>query len=156
MVWTCNRLDLQTLGFQPVMPGNLPHHWPVNCGCVYNHGLLFFCFLRKDLHLSIPVSAPGLDHIFQSAGPCPTHASFHCSIFLRRTHPRWGGLGPMWLDGLSDHVLSHWVPVRTSSHVQEGRKTGQMRRRGRDSVRYFINNLRYIPYIHLEWLVIFM
>ena len=24
---TCNRLDLQTLGPQPVMPRNLPRHW---------------------------------------------------------------------------------------------------------------------------------
>jgi hypothetical protein len=24
---TCNRLDLQTLGSQPVMPKNLPDHW---------------------------------------------------------------------------------------------------------------------------------
>ena len=24
---TCNQLDLQTLGFQPVMPKNLPDHW---------------------------------------------------------------------------------------------------------------------------------
>ena len=24
---TCNRLDLQTLGSQPVMPKNLPNHW---------------------------------------------------------------------------------------------------------------------------------
>ena len=24
---TCNRLDLQTLGSQPVMPTNLPNHW---------------------------------------------------------------------------------------------------------------------------------
>ena len=24
---TCNRLDLQTLGSQPIMPKNLPHHW---------------------------------------------------------------------------------------------------------------------------------
>ena len=31
---TCNRLDLQTLGSQPVnMPKNLPDHWPVlSCG----------------------------------------------------------------------------------------------------------------------------
>ena len=26
-MWTCNRLDLQTLGSQPVMPKNLPNHW---------------------------------------------------------------------------------------------------------------------------------
>ena len=25
-MWTCNRLDLQTLGFQPIMPKNLPNH----------------------------------------------------------------------------------------------------------------------------------
>ena len=25
---TCNRLDLQTLGSQPVMPQNLPDRWP--------------------------------------------------------------------------------------------------------------------------------
>ena len=25
---TCNRLNLQTLGSQPVMPNNLPDHWP--------------------------------------------------------------------------------------------------------------------------------
>jgi hypothetical protein len=25
---TCNRLDLQTLGSQPIMPKNLPDHWP--------------------------------------------------------------------------------------------------------------------------------
>ena len=25
---TCNWLDLQTLGSQPVMPKNLPDHWP--------------------------------------------------------------------------------------------------------------------------------
>ena len=24
---TCNRLDLQTLGFQPIMSKNLPDHW---------------------------------------------------------------------------------------------------------------------------------
>ena len=24
---TCNRLDLQTLGTQPIMPKNLPDHW---------------------------------------------------------------------------------------------------------------------------------
>ena len=24
---TCNRLDLQTLGSQPIMPKNLPDHW---------------------------------------------------------------------------------------------------------------------------------
>ena len=24
---TCNRLDLQTLGSQPIMPKNLPNHW---------------------------------------------------------------------------------------------------------------------------------
>jgi hypothetical protein len=24
---TCNRLDLQTLGSQPIMPKNLPEHW---------------------------------------------------------------------------------------------------------------------------------
>ena len=24
---TCNRLDLQTIGSQPVMPKNLPDHW---------------------------------------------------------------------------------------------------------------------------------
>ena len=24
---TCNRLELQTLGFQPVKPKNLPDHW---------------------------------------------------------------------------------------------------------------------------------
>ena len=23
----CNRLDLQTLGYQPIMPKNLPGHW---------------------------------------------------------------------------------------------------------------------------------
>ena len=27
MMWTCNRLDLQTLGSQPVMLKNLPDHW---------------------------------------------------------------------------------------------------------------------------------
>ena len=26
-MWTCNRLDLQTLGSQPVMPKNLPNQW---------------------------------------------------------------------------------------------------------------------------------
>ena len=26
-MWTCNRLDLQTLGSEPVMPKNLPDHW---------------------------------------------------------------------------------------------------------------------------------
>ena len=26
-MWTCNRLDVQTLGSQPVMPKNLPDHW---------------------------------------------------------------------------------------------------------------------------------
>ena len=26
-MWTSNRLDLQTLGSQPVMPNNLPDHW---------------------------------------------------------------------------------------------------------------------------------
>ena len=26
-MWTCNWLDLQTLGYQPVMPKNLPDHW---------------------------------------------------------------------------------------------------------------------------------
>ena len=26
-MWTCNRLDLQPLGSQPVMPKNLPNHW---------------------------------------------------------------------------------------------------------------------------------
>ena len=26
-MWTCNRLDLQTLGFQLIMPKNLPDHW---------------------------------------------------------------------------------------------------------------------------------
>jgi hypothetical protein len=25
---TCNLLDLQTLGYQPIMPKNLPNHWP--------------------------------------------------------------------------------------------------------------------------------
>jgi hypothetical protein len=24
---TCNRLDLQTLGSQPILPKNLPDHW---------------------------------------------------------------------------------------------------------------------------------
>ena len=38
---TCNRLDLQTLGSQPVMPKNLPDHWlyevdlPRKFGCRY-------------------------------------------------------------------------------------------------------------------------
>ena len=27
---TCNRLGLQTLGSQPVMPKNLPYHWTQN------------------------------------------------------------------------------------------------------------------------------
>ena len=26
-MWTCNRLDLETLGSQPVLPKNLPNHW---------------------------------------------------------------------------------------------------------------------------------
>ena len=26
---TCNQLDLQTLESQPIMPKNLPNHWPV-------------------------------------------------------------------------------------------------------------------------------
>jgi hypothetical protein len=26
---TYNRLDLQTIGFQPIMPKNLPDHWQV-------------------------------------------------------------------------------------------------------------------------------
>ena len=26
---TCNRLDLQTLGSQPIMPKNLPGHYPM-------------------------------------------------------------------------------------------------------------------------------
>ena len=40
---TCNRLDLQTLGSQPVMPTNLPNHWclpspiPPPKGLVYRH-----------------------------------------------------------------------------------------------------------------------
>ena len=31
---TCNRLDLGTLGSQPVMPKNLPGHW---IGVLYNY-----------------------------------------------------------------------------------------------------------------------
>ena len=31
MMSTCNRLDLQTLGSQPIMPKNLPNHWLVLC-----------------------------------------------------------------------------------------------------------------------------
>ena len=40
-MWTCNRLDLQTLGFQPVMPKNLPEHW---CICRKNIIILKITF----------------------------------------------------------------------------------------------------------------
>ena len=30
-MWTCNRLDLPTLGSQPIMPQNLPDHCPEPC-----------------------------------------------------------------------------------------------------------------------------
>ena len=30
-MWTCNRLNLQTQGSQPIMPENLPDHWAGLC-----------------------------------------------------------------------------------------------------------------------------
>ena len=38
---------------------------------------------------------------------------------------------PKELNGLSDHVLSHWFPMEKSSHTGVGRKTEQWRRCGR-------------------------
>ena len=35
---------------------------------------------------------------------------------------------PKKLDGLSDHVLSHWFPMRKSFHACAGKKIGQWRR----------------------------
>ena len=32
---------------------------------------------------------------------------------------------PKELNGLSDHVLSHWYPTRKSSHTSAGKKDGQ-------------------------------
>jgi hypothetical protein len=31
---TCNRLDLQTLGSQPIMPKDLPDHWSELAGVI--------------------------------------------------------------------------------------------------------------------------
>ena len=39
---TCNRLDLQTLGSQPIMPSNLPDHW-----CIYLT-LIFASFCAQE------------------------------------------------------------------------------------------------------------
>ena len=46
----CNRLDLQTLGFRPVMPKNLPDHWrepsSFNCG-VHARMIFLFTYWQK-------------------------------------------------------------------------------------------------------------
>ena len=38
---TCNRLDLETLGSQPIMPINLPKHWYMATLMVYKNGHQF-------------------------------------------------------------------------------------------------------------------
>jgi hypothetical protein len=35
---TCNRLDLQTLGSQPIVPKNLPHHCDGHDSCMFGLG----------------------------------------------------------------------------------------------------------------------
>jgi hypothetical protein len=44
---TCNRLDLQTLGSQPIMPKNLPDHFPPLSSppCSYSYTFWVYCDL---------------------------------------------------------------------------------------------------------------
>ena len=48
---TCNRLDLQTIGSQPIMPKNLPDHWVRRISC-FSQVLLVI--VGKEMFVKVP------------------------------------------------------------------------------------------------------
>ena len=59
---TCNRLDLQTLGSQPVMPKNLPDH----CSeCCFSK---FFCLLEIQQKIDLQVVVTWVKQMTAQAG----------------------------------------------------------------------------------------
>jgi hypothetical protein len=61
MMSTCNRLDLQTLGSQPIMLKNLPDRWcvtmivegDISCTTIENLSFMRYCTREKEAIISV-------------------------------------------------------------------------------------------------------
>ena len=85
-MWTCNRLDLQTLGSQPVMPKNLPDHCSRRVTPILTCTFKTKVELRDSMHRILRVA----DAIIMAAFQATTDAPKQIRQLYFQLHPRLG------------------------------------------------------------------
>ena len=107
-MWTCNRLDLQTLGFQPIMPKTLPDdHW-----CKWEPGARLGCWhgerglgtLGTSLGKDLVVSAVD----FGGPNPSVSESTWFCVV-----------ASPYVFINSSETILNYWMMVERYSNLKE-------------------------------------
>ena len=88
---TCNRLDLQTLGSQPIMPKNLPDHWSRRSCVIENIDITWRSRVIEITDVTWRPHVIEFIDITWLMGQCLARVDIPLNVFLTLSHKNYKG-----------------------------------------------------------------